>query len=218
MDFAYILNTRTRLATESNNGGLFSLTVQLGDTLRFRLLGYRDTSFVVDKIASGIRQFNVQSQAYALNTVEIRCFHSYAAFKTAFLNLKLDDKDKPRRFNVNIDPRELAVYSKMGPGGAAVSIPMSGIGISAATRDERRAKELLATETYMERYNRLVSHENIGSFTRLQGATLDSFMVFIRTRATISPKWDEYQMMVAVKLAFTDYLAIHPQPNDSTLQ
>ncbi|MFT3740719.1 MAG: hypothetical protein QM786_18360 [Breznakibacter sp.] len=208
VDFAYFLNTRTQKTAKSNDGGLFKIEVQNGDTLKFRCLGYNESLFVVSNEPQTLQVFRVTKQTYSLDEVTVHGFYSYAAFKQAFLNLKLDEKDKPFKYHVNLDMNELAVDAKMASGGTGLSIPLTslnGVGLAGKTKDERQAMELSRQEKAMERYNRLISHENIGDFTRLNGQALDSFIVYLRTRANINPALNDYDMMMAVKLAFLTY-------------
>lgn len=219
VDFAYLLNTRTQTAVESNHGGLFKIEAQPGDTLKFRCLGYNDSLFVVPFKAPATQTYQVSKQTYALDEITVNWFYSYAAFKRAFLNLKLDDKDKPFKYDINLDMRELAVSKKLAPGGTGFSIPvasLTGMGLAYRTKDERRALELAQHEETMERYNRLISHVNIADFTRLKGPQLDSFIVYLRTRANINPALDDYDMMAAVKLAFLNYTSDKKMDIDST--
>jgi hypothetical protein len=207
VDFAYLQNMRTNQAVETNNGGRFSITVQPSDTIRFRCLGYRDTLFVITPANSDFAAFKVEQQQFALNEVEVRWFYSYASFRQAFLNLKLDDKDKPRRFHVPIDYAQMAIDSRFAPGAAGFGFDIAQL-VSKGGKllaGQNAMAELQKRSVVYGRYDMLISHENIADFSKLQGDALESFMVYLRTKAKIDPMWSDYQIMASVKLALANF-------------
>jgi hypothetical protein len=207
VDFAYLQNMRTNQAVETNNGGWFSMTVQPNDTIRFRCLGYRDTLFVVTPANCDVAAFKVEREQFALNEVEVRWFYSYASFRQAFLNLKLDDKDKPMRFHVSIDYAQMAIDSRFAPGAAGFGFDLTQLASKGGKllAGQNAMAELQKRSAVYERYDKLISHENIADFTKLQGDALESFMVYLRTKAKIDPTWSDYQIMASVKLSFDSF-------------
>jgi hypothetical protein len=199
--FAYVLNTRTSIASESKDDGSFELDAQPNDTLLFRCLGYRDTSFIVSNVEPKI--FNVTSQTFALNEVKVTWFYSYAAFKRAFLNLKIDDS-KNVKFNIHIDPREIAGLSRAASGNTGLAFSFGG----GPTKSEKNYTSLLSEEKRYERLNSLTSYDNIRSFTGLKGPTLDSFIVYLRSKKQINPASSDYEILASVKMAYQDFLAM----------
>ncbi|MBN2742883.1 MAG: carboxypeptidase-like regulatory domain-containing protein [Marinilabiliaceae bacterium] len=217
VEFAYIINKRTQTATETQEEGLFKMETNLGDTLHFRCLGYKDTTFVVDAqtAAMMVPIFDVQQQSYVLGEVEVRWFYSYAAFKHAFKNLKLDDKNKSFKYDIPINKSELMAASKLNSGTSGITFTPGG---KYLTQEQKKANAIKDYENKMERYNRLVSHDNIQSFTGLTGKSLDSFIVYLRSRKNINPDWDDYNIMLCVKAAYENYLAMNESDIKDTIQ
>jgi len=214
VEYAYLINMRTKKAAVTQPGGRYALPVQNGDTLLFRCLGYQDSTFYVNPmmLAKDSVILRIRNLDYALKEVKIRGFMSYAMFKQAFANLKVEDNTK--KFKVNIDYGQIAANNYLGSGGLGTGVGFSfGGGIS---KDEQRLRELEAHELKMERYNRVTSPDNIQAFTGLKGTALDSFVIFLRTQYKINPLASEYDMLAKVKLAYTDFLAVRTTPKDTT--
>jgi hypothetical protein len=213
VEYAYLINMRSKKAVMSQTDGRFAINATVGDSLFFRSLGYKDTTYVVNNamLVGDSVILRVKDLEYALKEVKIRGFMSYAMFKQAFANLRVEDKTK--RFKVNIDYGQIAANNHLGSGGLG-----TGVGVSfggGLTKDEFKLKMLEASEKRMERYYRVTSPDNIQSFTGLKGTALDSFVVFLRTQYKINPLASEYDMLASVKLAYSDFLAMITVPKDS---
>lgn len=213
VEYAYLINMRTKKAAVTQPEGRYVLPVQNGDTLLFRCLGYQDSTFYVTPVmlAKDSVILRIRNLDYALKEVKIRGFMSYAMFKQAFASVKLDDKDKPMRFNVTIDYANMDINNKLAPGQPGFGVSFGG----GLTKDDFRLKVLEASENRMERYYRVTSPDNIQSFTGLNGTALDSFVVFLRTQYKINPLASEYEMLAKVKLAYADFLAVRTAPKDT---
>ncbi|MBN2166475.1 MAG: hypothetical protein JW717_09385 [Marinilabiliaceae bacterium] len=207
VDFAYLVNKRTLYGTESKNGGIAKIAVFENDTLQFRCLGYRDTSFIVtpNLLEKDTVHFAVNMQEYALDEVKVVWFYSYASFKYAFANLKID---KPYKLNLpTINMNQVLTdqyFAQQNPG--------IGIGLSIGGGLSKAQKQKQALNNYnkkWERFNNLTSHENISSFTGLEGATLDSFIIYLRKGYKINPGLSDYEIMTSVKMAYDTFLAIN---------
>ena len=217
VEFAYIINKRTQTATETREEGRFNMETNMGDTLQFRCLGFKDTTFVVDETMATamLPIFKVVQQSYVLNEVEVRWFYSYAAFKTAFANVKLSDKNKAFNFDIQVDKNELLSDERMNSGTVGLAFTMGG---KYLTKEQKTANEIKANESRMERYNHLTSHENVQAFTGLKGESLESFIVYLRTKSKINPEWDDYNIMMGVKAAYANFLASNITAKPDTIQ
>ncbi len=217
VEFAYIINKRTQTATETREEGRFNMETNLGDTLQFRCLGFKDTLFVVDEtmVSAMIPVLKVVQQSYVLNEVEVRWFYSYASFKTAFANVKLSDKNKPFNYNIQPDMNEVLSNAKATSGNAGLSFTMGG---KYLTKEQKTANEIKANESRMERYNHLTSYENVQAFTGLKGEMLESFIMYLRTKSKINPEWDDYNIMMGVKAAYANFLASNTNAKPDTIQ
>jgi len=214
VEYAYLINMRTKKAAVTQTEGRYALPVQDGDTLLFRCLGYQDSTFYVNPVmlAKDSVILRIRNLDYALKEVKIRGFMSYAMFKQAFANLKVEDNTK--KFKVNIDYSQIAANNYLGAGSLGTGVGFSfGGGLS---KSEQKVKALEANELKMDRYNRVTSPDNIQAFTGLKGTALDSFVIFLRTQYKINPLASEYDMLAKVKLAYTDFLAVRTTPKDTT--
>jgi hypothetical protein len=217
--FAYVYNKTQKVIVQTNDNGMFALPSAVGDTMNFSCLGYKDTSFVVspDMLYSDeIVKIKVFKTDYALNEVKVVRYFSYASFQQAFLNLKLDDKNKPMTFKVKIDPMDLAVnkqFNQPGSTGFGVTLP----GIPFHTKSEIQQRRFDEYEKKYSRYNELVSHENISAFTGLKGDSLNAFIIYLRTQVKIKPEADDYSIMMSVKMAYEDFLSYNISHPDTIL-
>jgi len=220
VEYAYLINMRTKKAAVTQTEGRYALPVQNGDTLLFRCLGYQDSTFYVNPVmlAKDSVILRIRNLDYALKEVKIRGFMSYAMFKQAFANVKLDDKDKPMRFNVTIDYANIDINNKLAPGQPGFGVDLGklvSLG-SSLLKSKEKVDELNKRDALYSRYDRVTSHENLQAFTGLKGTALDSFVVFLRTQYKINPLASEYDMLAKVKLAYTDFLAVRTAPKDTT--
>jgi hypothetical protein len=118
---------------------------------------------------------------------------------------KLDDK--PRRFHVTIGYAQMAIDSRFAPGAAGFGFDITQL-VNKGARllaSQNAMAELQKRSAVYGRYDKFISHENISSFTKLQGNALESFMVYLRTKAKIDPMWSDYQIMASVKLALANF-------------
>lgn len=220
IDFAYIKNDRTNYAVESNHGGLIKISAQENDTLQFHCLGYKDTSFVVTATMLESENYilEVQKQEYALDEVKVVWFYSYAAFKQAFANIKLDDKDKPMKFDVKISQHDLAVNHYFAPSSSGVGFAFNGVlsgGSDYLTEGQQFDRHIKHYNNKWGRYNQLTSHENLSAFTGLEGDSLESFVYYLRTKHKINPDLDDYEILASVKVAYKTFLALNTSQIDS---
>jgi hypothetical protein len=196
VNYAYVYNKPKELIIQTDYKGEFSLPVIPTDTLQFRCVGYIDTSFVVtsEMMNDEHVQLQVHKQTYALNEIKVTNFYSYASFKQAFLNLKLDDKNKPISYHIKLDPVELA-SARLFNGPDA-----SGFGVSLGsmrpyfTRSEKVQQQFDNDEKKFGRLNQLTSTENIGEFTGLKG---------------------DYSIMLSVEMAYHDFLSMNTSSPDT---
>ena len=209
VDFAYIMNNETKYAVESTDGGIVKLMASENDTLIFRCLGYRDTSFVINKDMLNNENYllEVSKQEYALDEVKVVWFYSYESFKQAFLNLKLDAPYKlklpPIDMNEVLKDR---YFAKENP----------SLGITFYLSSAQRTENALNNhEKRWARYNNLTSKENLASFTGLQGDSLNSFILYLRSRPNINPDLTDYEIMASVKVAYENFIALNYQLQDS---
>ncbi|MBS2210614.1 hypothetical protein KEM09_04330 [Carboxylicivirga mesophila] len=204
--FAFVANSHTGYGKETNESGVFKLTTMATDTLFFRCLGYQDTMLVVkDEMLSDTLLWVVNEKSYELGSVDVLMFKSYASFRHMVANMDMmPDNRYHMPISVNVMAVKKAIREKdkrFGPGIA--------FGGGSATRKEKKYAAFSANEKRYERFREMTSRENMQYLTKLDGADLDSFMVFLRTKHKINPDLSDYKMMEAINLVFEEFLALN---------
>ncbi len=205
--FAFIANSKTGIGKETNENGMFRIDVEQGDTLLFRCMGFEDARWAVDELAimDDTIALPVTVKNYALKGVDVLWFRSYATFRHKIANMPIEETKFKLPFTIDLDKilAEVKAESKAEEGRFGMSF-----GAGATNSSQRKYNRLLAHERLYSRYNKLTSHENLQAFTQLEGAELDSFIVFLRTKHNIDPKLSEYDMMAAIGNVFEAYLSL----------
>lgn len=209
--FAAIKNEVSGEITLSNTDGLFTIQGSVGDTLRFHSLGYKDTTWVIPTVWVNMHetiQLNVQSNIYSLSEVEVLRYRSYAHFKQAFKDLRVDKTEAEKAKDIFISWKdEINLAAAMG---YAERKSGGGISIDIKSQDERKREEVKRLENIREkstRFNYFVSRDNMLQLTEYKGTCLDSFMVFLNTGYNLHYKMDEYQLLESILQASNDFKA-----------
>jgi hypothetical protein len=213
VEFGYLINARTSVGVETHLGGSFKMALMPGDSLFFRCLGYADTTLIVAALPQkqDTLNFYVERHFYALKEVQVNWFKSYASFKQAFLNVKVKTPGSINLGPLITNEEAMALAkAKSGTFGYGFSV---GSGLSKA---ERKFRVFLAEENRHERLRELTSRDNLQVFTGFQGAKLDSFIVFLRSKYAIDPDWSDYQILASVKLAYEQFLSYSISIADSS--
>ncbi|MCB9360215.1 MAG: carboxypeptidase-like regulatory domain-containing protein [Flavobacteriales bacterium] len=91
---AHIISSR-KVATKTNELGLFELMVSEGDTLAISYIGYKALTYIIPKNKAGkyLTKFNLLKDSISLQEVEIFPWPSYDDFKKAFEELDFKDQE-----------------------------------------------------------------------------------------------------------------------------
>jgi hypothetical protein len=210
--FAFVANSQTGLGKETSDDGIFKLNTAVNDTLFFRCLGYQDTMLIVkEEMLSDTLLWVVQEKTYQLGSVDVLMFRSYASFRHMVANMDMMPS-KGQKMNMGFTMNDLRTAEKGRSGTAGFTGRFGGGGM---TRKERKYAAFASNEKRYERFREMTSRENMQYLTKLNGAELDSFMVFLRTKHKINPDLTDYKMMEAINLVFEEFLALN---NDTTHQ
>ncbi|MCG8581233.1 MAG: carboxypeptidase-like regulatory domain-containing protein [Bacteroidales bacterium] len=203
--FAFIANSQTGFGKETHEDGVFKLNTAVDDTLFFRCLGYQDTLLVVnEQMLTDTLFWVVKEKTYELGSVDVLMFKSYASFRHMVANMDMIPS-KDISMPVYVDIREVRKKKKEQEKTFGVGI---GFGSGAKTRAERKYDLFAAREKRYERFREMTSRKNMQYLTKFDGAELDSFMVFLRTKHKINPELSDYKMMEAINLVFEEFLAL----------
>jgi hypothetical protein len=204
--FAFVANSQTGFGKETNDDGIFKLNTHVNDTLFFRCLGYRDTLIVVnEQMLSDTLVWAVNKKTYEIESVDVLMFKSYASFRHMVANMDMMP-DNSMKMNFGFTMTDLRRAEKEKSGTAGFTGRFGGGG---ATREEKKYAVFLRNEKRYERFREMTSRENMKYLTSLEGAQLDSFMVFLRTKHKINPDLSDYDMMSAINQVFEEFLALN---------
>lgn len=205
--FAFVANSKTGIGKETNERGIFRMDVEAGDTILFRCIGYEDAVWPLTDIDVDVDTIylTVKAKNYALESIDVLWFRSYASFRHKVANMPIEETEFKLPFSIDLGRivAEAQSESKAEEGRFGISF-----GAGSTNSSQRKYNHLLAEERLYRRYNKLTSHENLQAFTQLEGAKLDSFIVFLRTKHNIDPKLSEYDMMAAIARVFDDYQSL----------
>nr|WP_321450180.1 carboxypeptidase-like regulatory domain-containing protein [uncultured Carboxylicivirga sp.] len=209
--FAFVASNKTGIGKETNTNGVFKMDIADTDTILFRCMGYEDNRWAISNIdlSSDTLTLMVNSKEYVLNEIKVVNFRSYAAFRSMVANMPMMETGE-YKLPFKIDVSSVKGDIKMAAGSFGVGMSLNWC---KQTPEEKKYNKILANENLYSLYNKLTSRDNLQAFTQLNGASLDSFIVFLRTKHNIDPKLSEYDMMVEVSSAFDHFLAAR---SDST--
>ncbi len=119
--FASIMITNTYRGTVTDYYGYFSFVAQLGDTIQFGSVGYKEAKYVIPDTLTSERYSLIQVltlDTITLPEARIYPWPSPSQFKQAFLNLDIpdDDLERARKNLAQAAMRERVQEMPMGPG------------------------------------------------------------------------------------------------------
>ncbi|MGQ1787344.1 MULTISPECIES: hypothetical protein [unclassified Saccharicrinis] len=214
VQYGAVKNIKTGEVTLSDDEGYFEISGTVGDTLRFHSLGYKDATWVVPGIwfsMEGTIELKVHPNIYSLGEVEVVRYYSYAHFKQAFKDLKLEKTDTEKaKEKIDAWQDSFAEAVAWGKSDAKAANGTFGVGISLGGKDkvveQRNLVHRLEDIQYKsKRFNYFVSRENIMHLTDYQGTCLDSFMVFLNTGYNLDYQMPEYDLLASILRASTDF-------------
>lgn len=209
--YSAVEHSRIGLSFQSDFNGRLKLSLMNGDTLKFKTIGFSDTTIVVNHamLRADSLLVSASPRNYMLKEVEVLSFYSYASFKHRFANLVLaPDKNDPVKINFDINMKEIAALSRAAAG-SGVGIGLGGL---YGTTKQQKFQRFLAAEAKMERVRALTSHENLGYFTCLKGDSLDSFILFLRSRHQFDSSQSDYEILAYVQSAFAEFQQLNKNP------
>lgn len=212
IQYGAIKNTKTGEVALSDLEGSFSISGTVGDTLKFRCMGYKATEWVIPGIWTTMEdtiQLKVNANVYALEEVEVVRYYSYAHFKQAFKDLKLEktDAEKAKENAISWDFQEAIAQgvadAKFGYGTFGVSI---AINKSDKITEQRRAiAKLEKVADASAEFKSLTSADNVRSLTGYDGTCLDSFMVYLNSNYKLDYKMPQYDVLATIVAAADNF-------------
>ena len=209
---ALVLNYSKRLNVYSDNNGVFTLDVSLGDTVVLSAVGYYFQKFVVNDSLLGASfpvKFTFTPRAYELTEARIIGLGSYSDFKNSFTSLQrpktklelLADNLAEISKNAGKEAYDMAIAS------GRIGMPGAGIPIRSPEEKERTAlKKIMEKDQIREQIYMKFNPEIIKKITGLtdEGIILE-FMTYCDFSDEYLLEVNEYDLSEQIGLKFEDY-------------
>ncbi|MFZ4262487.1 hypothetical protein ACFRAE_10600 [Sphingobacterium sp. HJSM2_6] len=193
---ANIANLRSKAKVVSNSYGVFTIEVQIGDTLSISKVGYGPVKTVINTLEDIL----VDMQAgTTLETIVIT-----RSTKEAELNQYLKDYEKKGIYNGG--------HNRLG---TYVSSPATALYnlFGKEAKNAKRFERYVSQELEATKVDRIFNKTLVSRLTSLEGDDLQSFMELYRPSLTSVEKWGEYDLMTYITNSFKSWNAQgRPQP------
>ncbi|WP_075603417.1 hypothetical protein [Saccharicrinis aurantiacus] len=212
VQYGAIKNVQTGEVALSDFDGAFSISGTVGDTLKFRCMGYKATEWVIPGIWTTMDdtiKLKVNTNIYALDEIEVVRYYSYAHFKQAFKDLRIEETeaDKVKEMVNNWDFSEAIAMgkanAKMNQGTFGLTLSTGGKDKVAQKREEIKQLERLADES--AEFIKLTSRKNVKSLTGYDGTCLDSFMVYLNSNYKMEYTMPQYDLLATIVAAADNF-------------
>nr|WP_321450179.1 hypothetical protein [uncultured Carboxylicivirga sp.] len=204
---AYIVNSTNSEVKATNDNGLLKIHVNPKDTLLFKCMGYENKSWIIDNNNASVDTIVLQviEKSYTLNEIQVINYRSYAAFCSKIANMPMMETGEYKTpFKIDLGWALAEKKAESGTFGVSFGDIQRLIG---KIRKHKANSIQASKEELSSIYKRVTSRDNLQAFTQLEGASLDSFLVFLRTKYKINSKLSEYDMLVQINDAYDHFLA-----------
>ncbi len=216
VQYAAIQNIKTGEVTLTDLDGSFSISGTVGDTLKFRSMGYKSTQWIIPGIWNTMEDsiiLKANTNIYALDEINVVRYYSYAHFKQAFKDLRIEKteaeeaKELVDSWDFTDEIKEALLEKRITDGSLAISVG----GLDKITRDRKEVKRLEEVALASEDFKALISRNNVKELTGYSGTCLDSFMVFLNTNYYMNYTMKEYDVLATILYASEDFLTLKGQ-------
>lgn len=181
---AHIINLNTKKICLSDEKGRFRIRASENDSLIVRNLAFRDTIVCIGNTYLNLL-LKLRHKKYPIKELKVYEWGAgYEDFKTAFLALKVDKSLQEKLGLPMKDPDAIPFEldeELLKSAGFALSSPVSFLyyNLSKSEKSKRKVYQLQQTKARREKFNRIVSHENIGLLTGLTNEELENFRIYV---------------------------------------
>ncbi len=213
IQYGAIQNTKTGEVTLTDFDGSFSISGTVGDTLQFRCMGYENQKWIIPGIWNTMEDsiiLKANTSIYALQEINVIRYYSYAHFKQAFKDLKVEETkaDKAAKMieslNFEDDIKEALLEKRVSVGYFALSTGRP----DKITRQREEVRKLEEIAVASQDFNKVVSRSNIKYLTGYQGTCLDSFMVFLNSQYHLDYTMKEYDVLATIMTASQNFTSL----------
>lgn len=202
--YAAIANKTRATGASGDENGMFSMNVQVGDSIEVFAMGYEKQSFVVQMENEGSPlQVALKSRTYELEGVDIFAFRTEKDVKRHLMDMKLPEKDKfehVRNVERTYDP---------GSGGVAISGPLSFAYNKFSRGAKSYQKYLKAKENYDNSYKVRVQLDEdlVKRITGIEDKEeLEAFITYCDEGDRFGTPENEYDVIVAVQRCYKSFV------------
>lgn len=214
--YVNIISQLRHYGTAADENGEFTIYAIAGDTLVFTAIGFESFRYYVN--AEGyedyFRAVVLEPAIYSIQEVDVFPFRTYAQFKSAVLNTKLQVEEY--QFEKSLQAvKELAVYEAAQAGaGAPVSLgsPITALynKFSKEGKELREYQRLVELDSYREQLSRRYNSDLITHITGIDDQGLiEKFMAFCNFSDSFILKATDYELYLAVNECFDSFTEGH---------
>lgn len=176
-------NRRTKVKTESNNFGLFSIRALMGDTLMFSKLGFESKPMVVHNTADML--ISLMPMSHSLEEVQI----FGESKKKQFEDIQQDFKNKG------------SFYQGKPPLLSYIFKPLTAIYelFGRTPKQARRFNRYATNELQQSEIDKYFNDTIVKSNTQLEGKELEQFMIDYRPSYEMAEHWNLYDYLKYIK-------------------
>jgi hypothetical protein len=212
----HVINVNTQRGDVSDSLGIFTLPVHLGDTLWFRNIAFQETLAPVAGILEQ-RYIILKSVFYPLQEARIFTWgSSYEDFSEAVINTPA-----PQTLGESLGlPRQDPDYipfdmdqSRLKSTGFLLRSPISFLYYNLSRKEKNRRKLFWnkKNQESNERFDAIVSSENLSNITGLSGDQLVEFMSYLFQKMVCDYKCTELKIYSEIYAHWDVFQHLHPE-------
>jgi len=213
---SHVINLNSHQGDVTDSLGIFSLPVQGSDTLLFRNIAFQD-SLVPVKQMMKVKQVRLRRKFYPLQ--EARIFEwgsSYNDFKHAIVHM-------PNQQSLGESlglPRQDPDYIPYEMNEAVIKSPLFLItspvsffyqNFSSEAQSARKVYWLNKNREKHQKFNEILSPENIASITGHRGEVLQDFIVFLNEKISCGINCSELEIYAEIHELWSIYTKLRPE-------
>lgn len=198
----HIINKTTNKGFTSHTDGRFTISADIADLLLFTSIGFKDTLIVV---TSREELFVMMTpEVYTIGEVTIMRYPSYAQFKQAVINLKVEE---PMKFDQSYFPKVMEPNANQGFG-LTIDGPITALynAFSREGKQRRNYERYLRESTIQEQISRKYNVQIVRNLTGIEDdMEIIRFMQYCKLDTTFILQSTDYAVLLAVKSCYEAY-------------
>lgn len=212
--FAHVYNKNSQKGVASNVDGKYRIMAKAGDSLEFRMIGYKDTTLSFSQAKAMNYIIPLSERTYRLRQVDVRANR----FKEPFAPAE-PSKDPYVGYRSVKPSGRGAQEQKIGAGPVEGGVAVTGALTALANKfnkkeqQRERIRQLKEQDQLNKYYKALFEYwfdkEIVAEITGLQGSELNKFIRFCKPSLHFLEEATEYEVITAIQKYHRQYLNIH---------